>query len=658
MKNSHRQRAIKFVYTRNDIEDTDRALSLEWIETNGLGGWASSTILGVNTRRYHGLLVSALQPPVGRAVLVSRMDETIIQDGRTCPLQCCEFESGALAPHNGVYLHHFEKELFPIAEYRAEGFRLKKTIAACHGLDAVVVLYELLQADTPVNLELTPLFAGRDYHYERRADDRATMDFVFTDGQLNVRCGPGHTQAYIYAPGMAFTKKPAWIRGIKHRVETYRGLGDMEDLYRCGVLAMELNEGDQLGIVLSGTPLPDADARALFEAEEVRRKALIADCADSLDATLVLAADQFIVARGENLQTIVAGYHWFTDWGRDTMIALPGLCLATGRTDTAKRIIQAFADYISEGMIPNRFPDAGASPEYNTIDATLWMFVAIYDYVRHTNDIDALRAWFPKLRDSIEWHKHGTRYGIHVCEDELLAGGEPGTQLTWMDAKVGDWVVTPRQGKAVEINALWYNVLMIMTEFAETCEPEACAIFRRMAERVKEAFAREFWNPEQQCLFDCIDGKRKDPTIRPNQVFAISLPHPLLEKDKNLHILRVIEEKLATPVGLRSAAPDSEQYHGWYGGDQVSRDGAYHQGAVWSWLAGPYISALYKTYEKAEAASKSHALINGLTRHLAEAGIGSISEIFDGDPPHNPRGCIAQAWGVGEFLRVMREYRD
>jgi len=646
---------MKFKYTRDDLNDTDKALSLEWLETNGLGGWASSSVPGANTRRYHGMLVTALRPPVGRAVLISRLDETLILDSQHYPLECCEWQDGTLSPNKGIYLERFEKDLFPVATYNVKGCRLRKTVVACHNQDAILVLYKLIEATVPVTLELTPLFAGRDYHYECRADDQASMDTHFANHELCVHCGPGDTKAYVYALDAEFEETPAWIRGIKHRAEAYRGLGDAEDLYRCGVLRVTLKPGETLAVILSTTSQTEADALTMFEAEKSRREALLTDGASDLDHALTLAADQFIVARGDDLKTIIAGYHWFTDWGRDTMIALPGLCLITGKYDTAKKIIQAFAAHISEGMIPNRFPDAGDQPEYNTVDATLWMFIAIHDYYTRTQDEAFVQALYPQLKEIIEWHKHGTRYNIQVCEDELLAAGEQGTQLTWMDAKVGDWVVTPRQGKAVEINALWYNALMIMSAFAEIFEPDDRTIYHRMAERVRESFVREFWNEEQQCLYDVIDGDRKDPSIRPNQLFAISLPYPLLDGDKNRQILRVVEEKLVTPVGLRSLAPDDKHYQGWYGGDQISRDGAYHQGTVWSWLAGPYISALYKTLPPPEAAAKSSILIKGLTQHLSEAGIGSISEVFDGDAPHTPRGCIAQAWGVAELLRIVRE---
>ena len=369
-----------------------------------------------------------------------------------------------------------------------------------------------------------------------------------------------------------------------------------------------------------------------------------------------MAADQFIVKRGD-LNTIIAGYHWFADWGRDTMIALPGLCLTVGRVKEAKQILKQFAESVSEGMLPNRFPDYGEAPEYNTIDATLWFFHAIHEYYKSTEDKTFLKSIFSVLQEIIAWHYKGTRYNIKVDpDDELLGGGSEGVQLTWMDAKVGNWVVTPRRGKPVEINALWYNALCCMEVFAETLgQSEEAAQYKTKAARVLKSFNEKFWNEKQKCLYDYIDGNIKNEDLRPNQIYALSLSFPLLSGDRAKKVLQTITDNLLTSRGLRSLAGFHKEYRPAYGGDIWMRDGCYHQGTVWSFLLGPYVDALF--YVKGEKGrAEALRLVKRFFDHLDEAGVGTVSEIFDADPPHTPRGCIAQAWGVGEVLRVILKY--
>jgi predicted glycogen debranching enzyme len=370
---------------------------------------------------------------------------------------------------------------------------------------------------------------------------------------------------------------------------------------------------------------------------------------------LVLAADQFIVDRGEG-KTILAGYHWFSDWGRDTMIALPGLTLATNRTEIAKGILSEFAKHISEGMIPNRFPDADEKPEYNTVDATLWFFEAICAYLDKTGDHKFVRdVLYKKLADIIEWHVRGTRHNIHVDTDGLLYSGEPGVQLTWMDAKIGDWVVTPRTGKAVEIQALWYNALRIMSRLADQFgDGERAANFDQMAEVAKASFNGRFWNDEAACLFDVVDGDEKDASIRPNQIFAVSLHHSILDEERGRKVVDRVENELLTPVGLRSLSPADRRYVPIYIGSPHDRDAAYHQGTIWGWLIGPFVGAYRKAHnDEADLESKIERFVAGFRGYINEAMLGQVSEIFDADPPHLPRGCAAQAWSVAELLRVL-----
>jgi len=440
-------------------------------------------------------------------------------------------------------------------------------------------------------------------------------------------------------------------------LEQERGLDAHEDLFCYGAFRRPMAAGERFGVIVSTGDVAGRDPIAMVATERARR-AKVADAASSGDdvvRTLALAADAFVVRRGDDLRTIVAGYPWFSDWGRDTMIALPGLCLATSRHDDAKKILRTHARCADAGLLPNRFPDAGEAPEYNAVDAALWFFVAAHGYLEASGDEEfVLGELLPVLRDIVAWHIRGTRHGIHVADDGLLIAGSPGVPLTWMDAKVGDWVVTPRYGKPVEIQALWYNALSILADLEKRAGrgAESASLLTR-AKQVKERFVEIFWNAQASCLFDVVDGDRKDASIRPNQIFALSLPYPLLPKNKARAVLAVVEEKLLTPYGLRSLAPDDPDYRGRYEGGPSLRDASYHQGTVWSWLLGPYADALVQT-NGAVGRAKARKAVEGLAPHLLEAGLGTISEIFDGDAPHAPRGCPAQAWSVGEALRVFK----
>lgn len=648
---------MKIAFDRSLLSDFAAASQKEWLETNGLGGWASSSVTGAHTRRYHGLLVPATNPPVGRMVLLSRLDETVVAGEARYELGCSQFP-GAVSPRGYQHLIGFSKQPFPVFDFEAGEVRLRKTIAAIDGENSVLVLFDVLAAPSPFVLELRPFIAARDYHSLAHANDAINREPNFDNGLLAYQAYAGAPVLYLQVPGASFSPAPDWYYNFEYAVEAYRGLDFREDLFTPGFFRITLQAGERLGIIASTEHPAGREAFALLEKERKRRQKLLRgiDRRDALRRALTLAADQFVVRRGQSLRTLIAGYHWFSDWGRDTMIALPGLCLVTGRHNEAKRIIRAFAASVSQGMLPNRFPDAGDVPEYNTVDATLWFFVAIEKYWQATHD-DALVGdeLLPVLRDILQWHERGTRYGIKVDSDGLLAAGEPGVQLTWMDAKVGDWVVTPRQGKAVEINALWYNALRIMAAFArrfgqETEHRDLC----RRAEQVKAAFLAAFWNESQSGLYDYIDGDHRDAAIRPNQIFALSLPFALLDGHKAQQVLQIVESKLLTPAGLRSLAPEDPAYRPRYGGDPWSRDSAYHQGTVWAWLLGPYITALVRVRGE-HGRRQAHQLIAGLQAHLLDGGLGTIAEIFDAEPPHTPRGCIAQAWSVAEILRAYVE---
>jgi len=626
------------------LHDFERASQLEWIETNGLGGWAGSSVTFANTRRYHGMLVAALPGRTERTVLVSKLDETV----NGVDLAANRFPD-VIHPRGFERLVSFRRDVFSVWEYAAGGVRLRKTVVAPSGENLTIVLYEVLDCVAAFELRLSPFLAGRDYHSLIHCTD-AALPFIHID-----------------VPGAAFHAKPDCWKEFTYERERERGLDDLEDLFTPGSYAVTLKRGDVLPVVIS-TEEDDWDALGMIEDERSRREALVVlgggelgvgggskgpDPESSRTPTphtplptpeLLLAADQFLLERDEK-KTIIAGYHWFTDWGRDTMIALPGLCLATGRFDDAKQILRRWLAAASKGMIPNRFPDGTNEPEFNSVDAGLWLFIAVWRYREATKDDAFVRdEALPVLRDAINWLDRGTRFGIHVDLDGLLYAGANGVALTWMDAIVNGDAVTPRRGKPVEINALWYNALRIVADLS------ADSGMRSRADGVRESFESAFWNRHSQCCFDVVNPN--DASIRPNQLFAIALPFPLFEDARAEEILRVCESQLLTPVGLRTLSPNDPRYRGRLIGDQRSRDTAYHQGTVWPWLLGAYVDALLR-YRGESGIAAARTLLTNLSTHLNEAGLGTIGEIFDGDAPHAPRGCIAQAWSVGEVLRVL-----
>jgi predicted glycogen debranching enzyme len=595
------------------LHDFERASQLEWLETNGLGGWASSSITFANTRRYHGMLVAAEPGRTERTVLVAKLDETIVESNAGIDLAANRFP-GAIHPRGFEHLVSFRRDVFPVWEYAVGGVTLRKTVIAVHGRNVTIVLYDVVDCDSAFQLRLSPFLAGRDYHSLIHGTD-APLPYV-----------------HISVPGATFEAQPNRWNNFVYDRERERGLDYEEDLFTPGAYAITLRRGDLLPVVLA-TEDREWDALAMIEKERQRREALVT-------TDLNLAADQFLIARG-NDKTIIAGYHWFTDWGRDTMIALPGLCLATGRFDDARQILRRWLAAASNGMIPNRFPDGMNEPEFNSVDAGLWLFIAVWRYREATGDDDfVVNEALPVLRDAINWLERGTRYNIHVDLDGLLYAGALGVALTWMDAIVDGEAVTPRRGKPVEINALWYNALRI------TAALTGDAALSSRADTVREAFETAFWNRDAQCCFDVVNPN--DASIRPNQLFAIALPFPLFDDARAEAILDVCESQLLTPVGLRTLAPSDPRYRGQLLGDQHSRDTAYHQGTVWPWLLGAYIDALARYRGDA-----GDSLLASMQAHLAAAGVGTISEIFDGDAPHTPRGCIAQAWSVGEVLRIL-----
>lgn len=642
-------------FSKEKLQDYGQASSLEWLEANGIGGYASSTVAGAHTRRYHGLLVASMRPPVERNVVLSKLDETLVIGDKRVELSTNTYGE-VIHPKGFEYLTHFKRDFFPQFTYEAEGVTMQKTIVAINGENTIIVIYEVLDTDHVFTLELLPLCAYRDFHGLSRANEAMAWDYRFENQIFRTRNYEACHDLFISVPGSDFRPSHQWYYNFEYSIEKYRGLDYTEDLFSHGTFSVEMGKGSRLGIIISTADPAGRDALTLYEKELTRRiKATSKFRFHDKTQMLALAADQFIVKRGENLKSIIAGYHWFSDWGRDSMISLPGLCLSTGRYADARKIIKAFSESISEGMLPNRFSDYGEKPEYNTIDATLWFFVAIYKYYKTTKDSGFVKGLLPVLDDILSWHINGTRYNIHVDTDGLLYGGEPGVQLTWMDAKVGNWVVTPRTGKAVEINALWFNAICIYRELSSEVKGLEESKYVTLAATIMKNFSHVFWNESTGYLNDSVDGGNINTELRPNQIYALSLPFKLLTRERSLKVLDVVREKLLVKKGLRSLSPDQKDFNGHYGGDSWHRDGAYHQGTVWSFLIGAYVDALVDLRGnpgKAEATQ----LMTEFLEHLEEGCVGSVSEIFDGNYPHCPRGCAAQAWGVAEALRVIEEY--
>jgi len=639
--------------------DLSAACSREWLVTNGIGGFASSTIIGLHTRRYHGLLTAATKPPVGRLLLLSKLEETLVLDGQRFELSANQYP-GVIYPQGYQYLKRFRLDPFPIFTYEVGGVEVEKSIFMIHGENSTVVAYTVKEPPKgSAMLEVRPLVAFRDYHSTTHENAALDATLHTEPGEVAVAPYQGLPMLHLAHDADILVPERDWYRSFEYAVERERGLDWVEDLFHPCTLQFDLRRRSQVAVIAS-TERRDIRRVAAYRQAEIGRHAALQTKAPSelsVVRLLVAAADQFIVARGEQ-QTVIAGYHWFSDWGRDTMIALPGLTLATGRTDVARSILLEFSRHVDRGMLPNRFPDVGEPPEYNTVDATLWFFEAVRAFVHVSGDEKFVQeTLYPVLNDIIVWHGRGTRYGIHMDDDGLLAAGEEGVQLTWMDARVDDREVTPRHGKPVEVQALWYNALCSMEELACRFGDQAHQKqYHEMAAQAQSSFNRQFWNDAAGCLYDVVNGDQRDGAIRPNQIFAVSLPYSMLSPDQSKRVVDVVAHELLTPYGLRSLSPNDRQYRGRCEGDPRSRDSAYHQGTVWAWLMGPFITAYVKVHG-GSAAAREQALtwINRFCAHLHDVGLGQVSEVFDGDVPHQPRGCIAQAWSVAELLRATVE---
>ena len=647
--------------------DYAKSSRLEWLETNGLGSFASGTVSGANTRRYHGLLVASLYPPVDRFVILSRLEETVLVGKQYYELAANQFRE-TISPKGYYLIQEFRLNPFPRWIYNVSGLLLEKAVFMLPGENTTVVRYRLLkpEEDRFAVLALRPFVAFRDYHSLAEENEAIQRLPVREEpALLQLRPYDGLPALTLHHNAIGFTGRPDWYRQFEYVEELNRGLGFREDLFTHGYFSFDLSSKNPLAFVVATLDdkgsVTSQQVEAWEKHEESRRNAIMmgAGATDPFVQQLQLAADAFVIRRADGAASIIAGYHWFTDWGRDAMISLPGLALTTRRFGLAKNILSSFLKYCDEGMLPNRFPDRGGAPEFNTVDATLWLFHAVHQYFLATGDIVFLRdEAFPKLEEVMDWHMKGTRYGIRMdAADGLLSAGEPGVQLTWMDAKIGDWVVTPRHGKAVEINALWHNAMCVMESFSRELKNEQRTHFyRQLRSKIQLSFNQAFWNPSANCLFDCIQDGVPDKKIRPNQILAVSLPHALLPPARAQSVVQVVKDQLLTPCGLRGLAPGDPDYHPVYQGNVYERDSAYHQGTVWAWLIGPFVDAYLNAFgESEENIAYLKSLFKGFRHHLSEAMLGSISEVFDAEAPHKPKGCAAQAWSVAEVLRAYQK---
>ncbi|MEO6797309.1 MAG: amylo-alpha-1,6-glucosidase [Candidatus Dormibacter sp.] len=636
-----------------DCRHFEAASSREWLVTNGLGGYASGTVSGANTRRYHGLLVAALAPPARRMVLVSGVEEWLLIPGsEPIGLSSQEYWDGTIFPDGFRALESVELEgMIPVFRWSVGARMLEKRIWMEANANRTVVTYRLRRGD-PAGLQIRPLLAHRDYHEQRHGRGAFTLA-ESSDGWV-VDAGSVRSHLQVRPVG-SIQSRPDWYWRVLHRVERERGLDDEEDLFTPGTIEFSL--ADAQVVVVAGTePLPagwNVDESFRLARASTTQAGSLAASRSELVIQLTEAARQFRVRRGEDgldvHRTIVAGYHWFVDWGRDTTISLPGLTLVTGAADEARHILTTLMSYLDQGLLPNRFPDEGQLVEYNTIDATLWLFQALHAYLEVSGDWDFLAERLSSLEEIIDWHIRGTHHGIQVDpHDGLLAGGEEGMALTWMDARVGDWVVTPRRGKPVEVNALWFNALQLTADWCARAQ-QPSQRYRQMALQAQQSATSRFWNAEAGCLYDVVDSPEGDDgSLRPNQVVALGLAYPLVEGEHARDALDQVTAHLLTPYGLRTLSPTDPRYQCAYRGDQRSRDAAYHMGMVWPWLLGPYLDAVKRLH--AESVRIEGVLAAFLT-HLSEAGLGTVSEIFEPEPPFRPVGCIGQAWSVAELLR-------
>ena len=657
--------AIQF--GREICGDLAAAEAREWLVTNGLGGFACGTVAGTLTRRYHGLLIAALPAPWNRTLLVSKIDEVVDYDGHLYSLGANRWEDGAVDPRGFRSIESFCLEgTTPVWTFACADALLQKRIWMEQGQNTTYVQYTVVRSSRPLKLAAKVLVNWRGHHCLTHASAER-LDVQPADGGLRVQPGADAPAYYLRSPQAKFEPANTWYRNYELSAERLRGLDHIEDHLLAGSFHAELKIGDSITFAASTNPEIHAlrlkgkidQFRPTLKPAQGQKRHSILTKSPYWIKHLVLAADQFVIARPSANDSVgasvIAGYPWFGEWARDTLISLPGLLLATGRAEVAARVLRTYAGFVNGGMLPNRFPEAGEAPEYNTVDAALWFVEAARKYFAVTEDQSLVREIFPALVQIIEAYTRGTRFNIHRDPaDGLIYAGEAGVQLTWMDAKISDWVVTPRIGKPVEVNALWLNALATMVKFAKALGSSS-APYAELASEARNGFQR-FWNPAANCCFDVIDGPDgNDDSLRPNQIFAVALDESPLSSEQQRAVVDVCARELLTSFGLRSLGPRARQYQGQYGGDQGQRDSAYHQGTVWGWLMGPFIHAFLRvTGDRKQALT----FLAPFENHLKIHGLGTASEIFDGDPPFTPQGCFAQAWTVAELLRAWEAIEE
>ncbi len=667
--------------SKETLSNLEEAIQKEWIITNGLGGYASSTVLGINTRKYHGLLVAAFHPPGDRRVCLAKLDEEISIRNKIYPLGANEFQN-RIFPQGYRFLKQFSISPFPKYVYAMQNVEVQKTIFMPHEKNAVITIYNILnKSGFYVKIRVFPLINWRHFH---SVTDRWKIPWEFVqkqgDKEVGIRFGIPRSTLMMTTSGR-YLAMGKWIERIYFRKESMRGESCLDDCYQLGCFEIDVkaNKNEKFAItaiaskndddarkVLAEMPATIHDAEALYEKEMKRREKLLTKIYEKHEGVpandwvnwIILATDMFIVKGIDNeKKSVIAGYHWFETWGRDTFISLPGLMLVTGRFEDARRVFLTFKNYCKDGLIPNFLPDQARQPQYNAVDATLWYVNAVLQYLKYTGNFRFVQEQiWETLKTIIENHAKGTDFNVYMDGDGLLSHG---SQLTWMDTAIDGQPITPRAGKAVEVQALWYNALKTMELLANKFkEKNEAGKYAEMAENARKSFVERFWNLEKGYLFDIVNGYVKDDSLRPNQIIAVALDFNMLDNAKNEKIVDVVHHELLTPYGLRTLARNDQRYIGVYAGDRRSRDKAYHNGTVWPWLLGPFTTAFLKTKGYTEY-RREYALKNFLlplfTEQNFKAGLGTISEIFDGEPPHKPRGCIAQAWSVAEPFRAYVE---
>ena len=633
--------------------------SKEWLVTNGIGGYASSSICGSNTRKYHGLLVASLNPPTSRHVLVSKIEEAVLLDDSNYKSFSSIQYPGAVHPEGYQYLNHFERTPLPLMIFQSSEFTIEKTVFMPYGHNATIVEYKNAGM-TEVKLRLNPLFVHRDYHGLFREEPRFDYYYEPTKRGLKIYSHYGAKPLFWNFTKGGFEEDRCWHRDIEYMEEMKRGLDFMEDTCQIGHVICTLQPGESAFMIFTiEEEILEISPEKLKINEIQRLQGLVPSGVNNeYYQDLIKSVDQFVVFRqSTECFTILAGYHWFTDWGRDTMIALLGATIALGKKKETTSIMSTFLKYLDRGMVPNRFPDREHDePEYNTVDGTLWLFVAVYEYYQKFQDVEFLKSVHPFLGEILLHHIQGTRYHIHATEEGLLWAGDATTQLTWMDVKIGDHVVTPRYGCAVEINALWYNALKIYEFICQQANQGEDVEVKSLIQKIESNFEASFWNPNGY-LNDVYFGNGQiDDSIRPNQIYALALPFSLIhDKEKQRMVCDTVKKHLFTPLGLRSLSPEHPSFRPFYEGNQWSRDTAYHQGTVWPFPVGDYMMALLRATDYSdEAKNECKTIINGFSDHFYnDTGIHCIAEVFDGLEPKEGKGCIQQAWSVGAMLRVL-----